>query len=265
MFLTTEQHQQIVNRLLNLGKTYSVKIPYHSAGVDYTSLMVCFLLHNLSSAEALLKLSDSFTNKWFPVTVGYVIGRTMFETDVTAHYITQRPKEHARLYIEFSAVLNKRKMDACSKHRNSTNPSWQEAMSLLWQNHWASRENEVNKKFKAVVSKFTNRNTKGRESPLNNWSGKSIRQMAKEVNHEEAYDIFYAELSSFTHADVHLADRFLKYDSDGPIWSQRADESDVGNIFRHAASFLTCFLELFGNQFKLWSETDVQECWQTES
>jgi hypothetical protein len=89
--------------------------------------------------------------------------------------------------------------------------------------------------------------------------------MASEVDHIEAYDVFYSELSLFTHADVRLADRYLQHRPDGPIWSQKANEFDVGNVFRHAASFLTCNLELFGNQFNIWTEAEVSDCWRDRS
>lgn len=98
-----------------------------------------------------------------------------------------------------------------------------------------------------------------------NWTGKTFRQMAADVDHIEAYDLFYAELSSFTHADVHLADRYLQNSPDGPTWSQRANEGDVGNVFRHAASFLTCFFELFSAQFGTWTEAEVRGCWKLDS
>ena len=103
---------------------------------------------------------------------------------------------------------------------------------------------------------------KGKPHAFRNWSGKSIREMAIEVAHAEAYDIFYAELSSFAHVDVSLADRFLRIKNGGPKWTQRAQDFDVANVFRHAASFLTCYLELFGKQFGSWSEKDVHECWE---
>jgi hypothetical protein len=95
-----------------------------------------------------------------------------------------------------------------------------------------------------------------------NWSGKSLRQMAVDVHHEEAYDIFYADLSSFAHADVRLADRFLRTTGPELAWSQRASDVDVGFVFRYAAIFLTCFLELFGQQFGLWEESQIEECWR---
>ena len=262
--LTVEQHQQVVRRLCDLAQNRTDKIPSHAEGFEYTSLMTCFLLHNLASTEVLLRLVSSFGNDWFPVTVGYTIARTMFETDVTAHYITQNPKERVRQYIDFGAVLNKRKMDAYSKHRNSKNLGWHEAMSLVWDNHWASREHDVNNEFNAVAPKFTRIDQKGKQTVFQNWSGKTLRQMATEVDHTEAYDIFYTELSSFTHVNVHLADRFLHLQPNGPTWSMRADELDVGNVFRHAASFLTCYLELFGHQFNTWSKTEVDNCWKVK-
>jgi hypothetical protein len=90
--------------------------------------------------------------------------------------------------------------------------------------------------------------------------------MAKEVDHVEAYDIFYADLSSFAHVNVMLANRFLRLkglvDGDGPGWSQRANEYDVANTFRYAATFLTCFLELFGKTFGLWNAEQVRVCWE---
>jgi len=226
--------------------------------------MVCFLLHNLSVAETLLRTLGAFGNKWFPVTVGYSIVRTMFETDVTAHYITKAPTELARQYIDFGAVLNKRRMDACKTHRRSKNPQWREVMDLVWQDEWSPRENDVLARFAAVAGQFTHRNKGLKKTVFQNWTGKSLRQMAIEVDHVEAYDIFYAELSSFAHVDVHLADRFLQLRPEGPVWSQRAREFDVGNVFRRGAEFLTCYLKLFGEQFKTWTNTEVQDCWSVK-
>ena len=262
LFLTVEQHQEVVRRLLDFGRDRTDRIPFHTAGLEYSSLMNCFLLHNLSAAEALLRVGGSFGVEWFPVTAGYVIARTMFEADVTAHYLSQAPAERARQYIAYGAVLKKRQMDACRKHMNSDDPTWRESMSLCWQHYWEPQQSDISKKFDAVANQFTRSKQNGRTEVFKNWAGKTLREMAVAVDHTEAYDIFYSELSSFTHVDVHLADRFLQYRPDGPVWSQRAEESDVGNVFRCAASFLTCYLELFGRQFKTWSEAEVQSCWK---
>lgn len=262
LFLTVKRHQDVLRHLLDLARSRAGKVPFHQAGMEYTSLMTCFLLHNLSAAEPLLRILSSFGDDWFPVTVGYAIARTMFETNLTAHYISIAPKERAHRYIAFGAVLNKRRMDACMEHRQSKDSQWRNAMELLWQHHWAPRRAEILRKFDAVASEFRRVSKSGKQLDFQNWSGKTLRQVAAEVDHAEAYDVFYAELSSFAHADVHLADRFLQVHPDGPVWSQRAEEGDVGNVFRYAASFLTCYLELFSREFKSWSEAEVQKCWQ---
>lgn len=263
--LTQEQwapyHHEVLTRLAVAGQ--SIKgVATHQAGLEYTSLMSCFLMHNVSGARSLLVLWDSSGVEWFPVTFGYVIARSMFEIDINAHYITQSPVERSRQYILFEHVLQKRSMDACSKHRTSKDPAWREAMELEWKAKWAERENDVNAKFTEVEPFFK---VIGKNGKLpQNWTGKTIRQLAAEVGHAEAYDTFYSELSSFTHADVTLANRFLRLQPDEASWTQRANWYDVGEVLHDASSFLSCFLKLFGTQFGGWTASTIDECWDIE-
>ena len=54
--------------------------------------------------------------------------------------------------------------------------------------------------------------------------------------------------------------------SDGDVeWSQKPDEFDVANVFRYAATFLACFLELYGNEFGVWDSAKVRGCWEGEA
>ena len=260
-FLTFQQHEAVLTRLSSLPRPFT-SIQTHPAGWDYTSLMVWFLLHNLSAAESLFRLSSSFGYTWFPAIVAYTVARTMFEIDVTSHYISRSPADRASQYIEFSAMLSKREMEACRAHRDSPDSEWREAMNRVWTNDWAAREQQIQERYEAVRSKYTRTTGRGKSQEFANWSGKSLRQMAREVDHLEPYDIFYAELSSFTHADVRLADRFLKVRPEGPMWTQRTKEADLGHAFRFAAIFLTCNLELFASEFGLWTRDDVENCWK---
>jgi hypothetical protein len=129
-FLTVEQHRQVLSQLLDLGCRVD-GASVHAAGPEYTSLMVCFLLHNISATQSLLRLWKSFGEEWFPTTVGYIIARSMFETDVTAHYISQQPNDRAHQYIMFESVLNKQEMDTCAKHRGSKDSNWGECQCRL--------------------------------------------------------------------------------------------------------------------------------------
>jgi hypothetical protein len=260
---TVEQHQQVVSRLVSLGERVRI-LPEHSAGFEYTSLMTCFLLHNLSCGKALGTLTSSHGNDWFPSSVGYGLVRSLFETEVTAHYISAAPTERSKQYIDFLHILKKREMDNCATHRTSKHDSWREGMQLQWNAVWAEREQGVNRRYAAALPRFQKTSKKGRVSEYVNWSGKSIRDVAVEVDHEEAYDVFYSYLSSFAHADIHLADLFLKLGPNGAEWSERSDEAHVGNVFRHAAAFLTCFLDLVGDEFHTWAQTETRLCWDYE-
>ena len=227
--------------------------------------MICLLMHNVTSADTLLKLLKAFGEDWFPATVGFAIVRPMFEVDVTAHYMSQNPAQRASQYIKYSDILKKRQMDACYKHRQSKNSTWGEAMSLDWNHYWASRKAETEERYRAVASSFQRQKKGGGLVEFKNWSGRNLREMAVTVNHEEAYDILYADLSSFAHADVRLADRFLKIKPTGPFWSCRADELDVVRVFQYAANFLACFMELFCQNFSTWTKADVKACWDFAS
>jgi len=258
--LTNKQHQNVLRELIKLGETTKIK-QLHASGPEYTSLMVCFLKHSLSSADCLQQLYAFYGDDLFPTTVGYTIVRPMFEIDVTAHYITRKPRERAHQYIEYESVIKKRQMEAWGKHRNSNKPDWREAMETAWQHELAERQSQIDSRFNSIRTKFEKINKKGHPILFHNWSGKSIRDMAVEVDHEEAYDIFYADLSSFTHADVRLANRFLRLNTHGMSWSSQAQSPDIGGVFRYADIFLTCFLSLFGEEFKLWEKSKVEKCW----
>jgi len=259
--LTLQQHTTVLKRLVRLAKRFRGGTK-HSAGFEYSSLMTCFLMNNVSSAEAILALGQHFGEGWFPVPAGYSLTRLLFETEVTAHYLARDPVERSRKYVDFANVLRKREMDAHAKHRNSSHPSWKEAMQMVWDLQFAEEESEINRRYAAVISSFEQpADRKGKKKVFEKWSGLSIRQMALKVDHEEAYDVFYSFLSSFSHADIRVADRFLKLGPGGPVWSMKAEEFDVGNVFRYAAIFLTCFLQLFGREFGTWSEKEVDARW----
>jgi hypothetical protein len=256
--LTVDEHRHVLAKLVaQARKLEQVQLQ----STPYTNLMVSFLLHEIASAEALLALHRATGDTWFPVTSAQPIARTLFEVDVNAHYISQEPTARSLQYIEFGHVVAKRQMDACAKHRNSPTDSWRSGMELEWNHRWSPIEETVNSKYEQVRSKFEAFSANGKVIRFRTWSGKPLRQLAVEVNHEESYDVFYSDLSSFAHADVKLADRFVICSGDGVTLSNRARESAIGAVWRYAAIFLTCFLELFGRELRLWNADEVERCW----
>jgi hypothetical protein len=260
LFLTTDEHRKVVERLVSLQSS-AKEVRMHASGVGYTSLMSCFGMHCRGAAESILALHDRFGTDWFPATTGYLIVRSMFEVDVTSHYLSREPEKRSRQYIEFENVIQKNTLEAIERHRASNSSSWREGLQLRYNQEYAPKKGEIDAKYAMVRSQFEFKNGKR----FKTWAGKSLREMAEEVDHLEAYEIYYADLCSFAHVNVMLANRFLRadglIDGEGPAWSMRADEFDVASVFRYAAIFFTCFLELFGKEFKLWDPSAVRACW----
>jgi len=258
--LTTAQHQQLLQHLVDLGRR-AIEVKTHPAGVEYTSLMISFLLHNMSATETLLRLIKSTGNDWFPVTIGYIIDRSIFEVMINAHFITKDPTQRSRQYIEYEHIIKKKELDTFQKHRDTTDALWHEFIGLVLEHELSAQASVINESHEKVKKRFQRTTKKGKEISFENWAGKSIREMACEVDHEIEYDIFYSGLSSFTHANVRLADQFLRFSPSGLSWTQKSVDFHVGNVFRYAATFFSCFLGLFGVQFGTWTEQDIAKYW----
>lgn len=215
-----------------------------------------------SSADSLVYLYRR-NPEWFPVVVGYVTARSMFEADISAHYISQQPRERATQYIEFKRVLDKKRLDAWLRHSEHKNKGKREFVQSVVSYELNSQEAIINKEYQAILPRFQFVNEKGKRKPYENWAHLSFKNMAKAVDHEMEYDLFYSDLSNFVHGNIALADRFLRADRDGLLWSVRARDEDVGGVFRYVATFFSCFLELYGRQFNLKLDSQIESLWDS--
>jgi hypothetical protein len=200
-------NEYIVFSLERLKNFRSSKI--HPSGMDYTSLMNSFLLFNLSACQSLLTLANQFGKEWYPVAVGFIIDRTIFETLINARYISLEPTKRAEQYINYGKIISKNNLEAIYMHRETNDPAWKEIINYILLNELNDEKRKlINNDFDEVKSSYEYiRN--GKKGYYDYWSGKRIREMAREVNHELEYDLFYKDLSSYTHVNVKLADQFL--------------------------------------------------------
>lgn len=258
--LTYQQHICVLKKLVNIGETIDVKT-LKSEDIAYESIMICFLLQELSIANSLIRLFDEKNAQYYPSTVGYILCRSMLELDINAHYVSRNSKTMAQKYINYKKLITKDRMDVCEKHRNSKKNDWNYALNVEWNEYWKVRKSNIDDEYLKVISEYTRTSKKGKSVIFSNWSGKNIREMAEIVDHQESYDYFYAFLSSFVHGDIEEIDRFLRIKNESLIWTIKTNEFDIGNVFRHAATFLHCFLGLFGKVFSIWDKSYVDECW----
>lgn len=255
-YLNEEQHIKVVSNLIDFQQRINPN-KTHKAGIPYTSLMNSFLAHNMASATSLVRLRMD-ANEWFPASVGYAIARTMFEVNINAHYISLDPEKRSNQYIQFEHVLKYQLMNNYKELSRIPNSQWEE----IWIAQWRDKEIEITSRFNQVKSMFTHKTCK--RSIFRKWSDLSLWEMAKEVDHSEAYKTMYEELCSYSHADVNLANKYIRLNPKGITWTQKSKYFERANVFRYVATFLTCFLELYGKELGGWSEDEVRECWNVD-
>lgn len=256
---TTEQAISVTEKLNTLAREKvfgKEKIRTHVEGFKYTSLMMCFGSHIYVSIGALLHLKKHF-EECFPTTVGFVILRTMFEVLIEAHYISKDPKARVDAYIDYGTVLNYQRYERFKKYQDSGN----ELLRFWIKSQLNTLGNKkVDESFQKIKTNFEYKDKHGKRKLFQNWAGKSLKDKAREVDHELEYDHYYTNFSNFTHANIKLADRFLKFGETGSYWSIKAEDSDVGFIFLYASELFACYLSLMNKQFNLGIEYEINDC-----
>lgn len=218
-----------------------------------------FLLHFCSTIEALLALYKLNPNS-FPVSNALVLTRCLFEVNITALYISDKPKERALSFIDYHNVLRMQAFKRLNKHQSNHNSQWTSYINVVLQHEYIPDQKTIEQEYARVKSQFEFTDKNGKIRPYSNWANKSLKEMAQAVNHEIEYDLFYPELSEFTHSTAHLADLFLKSERWPPKWSTRADEENIEFVFAYAAEFFSCFLSRMSKDFQLDLQKEIDSC-----
>jgi hypothetical protein len=252
----------IASRLINLARTHFVQnanLPSHPAGLEYVSLMMSFLLHFCSTIDALIALYKSNPTT-FPVSSALVLTRCLFEVNVTALYISDEPEKRALSFIEYHNILRMQAFTRLTKLKSANNSQWSTYISTAIEQEYAPNQRTIEAEYARVKPQFEFIDKNGKLRPFSNWANKSLKDIARLVNHEIEYDLFYAELSEFTHSTVHLADLFLKSSHWPPRWSTHADEDNIDIVFAYASEFFSCFLSRMSKEFHLDIQEQIDSC-----
>jgi hypothetical protein len=267
--LTIEQHQQILERLLALvkrPKQNDFKNITHEQKLYYV-ILIGFLKNSISITETLLNILKSCNNlEDFPVFVGYILTRPLFEMNVNARYIAKNPEKYTKQYINYLNIIQYKRLTKIEKHQNSNKDDWKEEIASIISEYAKSNKiEEITNKFIENQLEFSSLDKEGKRKTFSNWSGKSLYQMANDevVDCKEPYDILYSELSSLTHVDVSILTKFVKKSETGNIYvNLKAKEIDVNKVLRYAIMFFTDFLKIFGQELNTWGKKEVDECWE---
>ena len=268
--LTSEQHFRILRDLRNLASRPASLL---CDGDPYPILMQAFKDHQTSCTDVILLLWDHFKEDRFPVAPACLIARSMFETDVNAHYIAKDRASRAKQYLDYECILYKIEMEVCASLRNSAQKSWKDGMDLVWRSKWEPSKDLVNRRFNQVKDGYRKGHKRAnheeaasfdRRDYADNWAGISLYKMAELVDHIEPYRYFYSFLSSFTHADVRLVSTYIARSHSHQTPENDRHSFDVWTVSQHAVSFFMCFLKFYARETGSWTENDVEQCLETQ-
>lgn len=235
------QSDIILGKLLNLAiQKIPKEIHDHVIGGKlYTRIMLTFLCRHFEVIDTILYANNNL--KPFPFTVIASLVRCLFELHLNAKYISLKPIEYSKQYVEFYDVFfaERENKYLSVKTRNADSPAFVEALS-----------NRV---------PFDNTDI---DSFYQRWSKKSIRDMAFDAGELDEYDLDYPVLSAYTHGDVIGSLPYLDEKHKTVVIRNSQNHEFQDWLINRSAQYFTCFLQTFSKEFSLNLEKEIMQCWE---
>jgi hypothetical protein len=179
--------------------------------------------------------------------------RSILEIVINLEYIRQQPRPRAKLFQEYAIVARWRYWEAASK-------TFGEDMS---DTQYKTEKAELEAQFQRVKSQYLKTRKGKKQSGIrNHWADEpNIREIAKKVNLESTYDLFYSLLSWHVHCTPMAADSLIHPNERGLTVIIAPGEDKKGEYLN--AIFLTCHFSLmliivFDSVFKTGFEKEIE-------
>ncbi|MEG2383892.1 MAG: DUF5677 domain-containing protein [Oscillospiraceae bacterium] len=239
--IVTVPEHKIGTVLENVISVAQRKIPalkdHEVGGTAYTRVMLTFLCRHLELADVLNVVCKSF--KPFPIMVGAGLARGLFELHIDAAYISLKPLEYTKQYIEYIDVAYRR-------------------FAALRENAITASEGAIKDFLKSSpmpnVDPAVSGNTK--------WSETNMKERAKKTDHLTDYCCYYPFLCGLVHGDIIGAQYYSNFDEHGFTAKNITTPEDAASIVNLSAQFLTCFLNNLSDKFELKLDSDLRACWK---
>lgn len=187
-----------------------------------------------------------------PLSISYSMIRNLFEIHLTAHYISLKPETRVERYISYESIAEYNKVKGLEELKNSSKECYKKiAEEILSQIDIHS----INQEYESIKSRYPRKD---------NWSGISIREMAKYTDHEEDYIYYYKFLCGFTHGNIKANLKYIHNEKKEVIIANRTNDIERGHIFNMVSQFYACFIDLLGNEFNYSLTEEIKKCWDFE-
>ncbi|MGE0269541.1 MAG: DUF5677 domain-containing protein [Candidatus Omnitrophota bacterium] len=176
--------------------------------------------------------------------------RSLLENLVTAKYIIHDPDtadEKARRFVAYKWVIFKRQLPEQEKMAKTA--------SVEQKNELLERKHKIQKK----VDEFKNNFNIISDKALITWSGKSIRDMAKKVDHKllDEYEKTFRLCSRFSHPSILGDNEYLIQDDKNLIFSPLPSDIGIVTNLVSAIKYEMEFLNVTNHLFKLNKQAEI--------
>lgn len=178
--------------------------------------------------------------------------RSLLENLVTAKYIIHDPStadEKARRFVAYKWVIFKRQLPEQEKMFRTANSEQK--------NELYEKKQKIQKKVDEFKVNFQITSDKA----LITWSGKSIRDMAKKVDHKllDEYEKTFRLCSRFSHPSILGDNEYLIQDNNNLIFSPLPSDIGIVSNLINALKYELDFLTITNQLFKLHKQKEIDQ------
>lgn len=213
---------------------------YRKEGKSWPLLYLAVQVANLHEAIELL------VSKGFGREAGILL-RSMFEATVNVIWIAQDPEARLGRYAAYRYFAAEQYRDLGERL-----PS-REGQSLEQQEQYEKESEQVRREAKKAKDQYGFR--KGTY-----WSGKTLKEMAKEVGWLPRYEVIYKIYSDVMHSNIGSSQDFISSSDTGTIFVQRKARFPHANpVMREAYCYLTVAFSFADAYAGLGMEAEIDE------
>jgi len=162
-----------------------------------------------------------------------ILLRSIFEILVNARYIAERPKERARLYLEYDYIMKKKAFDISDKRK------------------WRADD------IKDILSEYNR--VKDNYPDKWHWAGDSmtISKMAQEVGLSKHYETHYWVLSNLAHTTPRAAVSYLRVTEQGLLVGNLEGRDQLFRVLRESCIYFLEIISINNSAFELGLEDKI--------
>ncbi|HEX7320186.1 MAG TPA: DUF5677 domain-containing protein [bacterium] len=177
------------------GDINKIKVNDADEKFSFKIILVIFLFKAISICQSIMAILQSDPTLYHEAGI---LTRSLLELFINAKYIGKIPKELSERFLRYNDVWRYRFREELSRR----NPKFGKKLK----NGDLARSVNLDDEYKQFITIY------GKDK-LNNWAGKTLKEMANEVNEDWLYSVVYKIHCKYVHPDIDTLTRYMHVDN----------------------------------------------------